>query len=160
MTRLIPDWRHGYKKALRDLGLIPPAVEEEEEDRVYSQPDLTGATLWSETDDGAEATRKAEIEAQEDLADGGPYVGCDEVPYAPAEIKVDIPAPTVEESVAPPPYAPLTELIKWHIQHGVRDLLALAEICGRDYPTMWRVATEMKKQNIIHTVNGGWEMVA
>ena len=47
MTRLIPDWRHGYKKALRDLDMIL-AVEEEEEDRVYSQPDLTDATLWSE----------------------------------------------------------------------------------------------------------------
>ena len=45
MTRLIPDWRHGYKKALRDLDMIPePLVEE----KVYSQPDLTGATLQSE----------------------------------------------------------------------------------------------------------------
>jgi DNA-binding HxlR family transcriptional regulator len=46
MNRLIPDWRCGYKKALRDLSMIP--LVEEEEETVYSQPDLTDATLWSE----------------------------------------------------------------------------------------------------------------
>src|ERR1035441_4039719 len=46
MNRLIPDRRCGYKKALRDLSMIP--LVEEEEETVYSQPDLTDATLWSE----------------------------------------------------------------------------------------------------------------
>ena len=46
MNRLIPDWRCGYKKALRDLSMIP--LVEEEEETAYSQPDLTDATLWSE----------------------------------------------------------------------------------------------------------------
>jgi hypothetical protein len=36
MTRLIPDWRHGYKKGLRDLDMVGPAAE------VSEAPDLTG----------------------------------------------------------------------------------------------------------------------
>jgi hypothetical protein len=52
MTRLIPDWRNGYKKALRDLGMLveePESAEAEWTQRVNAMQDDadTGTYGWA-----------------------------------------------------------------------------------------------------------------
>ena len=75
-----------------------------------------------------------------------------------AEIMPDI-VPIVEEPVAPPQDAPLTEQIVWQVQHGVHDVLAFMKACGKDYDAVIRAVTILRKKNIIRMVGGRWHMV-
>ena len=160
----------------------------------YGYPKIVAEPLSDDPDvDLEELAWELALAEAEDLAGGGPYVGCLVIPTlatvrpefqqeypvtdslvnltsqvspvvaepvaAPAEIKVEIPAPTVEGNSVPPACASLTEKITWHIQHGVRDLPVLAKGCGRDYAAVCRSVTTLKQQKIIHMVDGGWEMV-
>src|ERR1017187_970012 len=50
MNRLIPDWRRGYKKALRDLDMIPAVDEDEEDD------DAAAEREWREASEDQDPT--------------------------------------------------------------------------------------------------------
>jgi len=63
------------------------------------------------------------------------------------------------EAAAYPELGTLMERVTWHIGHGVRDIPVLTTLCRRDYPAVCRVIDELKKQNIIYQVDGGWQMV-